>query len=532
MGAVATAEFIPPADFPIYNSWADKAVKFINGLSHGKGRFAGTSFNLRPWQEFKIVRPIFGQVDEETGNRIIRTAYMEIPRKNGKSEIAAAVGLKCLAADGEQEGEVYCAASDKDQASIVFNVAAGMVRRNPKLNARCKIVDSRKRIIYLPTNSVFVALSKEALSKEGYNASAVIYDEVHAARSRDMWEVLTDSMGTREQPLVFAITTAGFDTNTLWGELRDYAFKVRDGEIEDPTFLPILFCAPKDADWKDKKLWFAVNPAMGDFRKAEEFEEKFKKALHIPSRQNRFRRVYLCQETEQEDRWIDIDLWKRLERTINIEDYLGKPVFIGVDLSTTTDITALVLLFPDEELGYIAVPFFFIPEECIGEKGRLDQIDYKQMVEEGWLIATPGNVIDYDWIYKLVKDELALKFNVQGIWMDRWNATHLATMFTAEGLPVTLVGQSCAAMNSPTNDLEKLLISERIVLQNNPIFRWMAGNVSIVANADEQIKPAKPPKGSRKRIDGIVALILALLGVATKIAEPDYNKHFSNGWGM
>lgn len=532
MGAASTAEFIPPQDFPIYNKWADKAVRFINGLTHGKGRFAGSGFDMRPWQEFKIIRPIFGQVNEETGNRIIRTAYMEIPRKNGKSEIAAAVGLKCLAADGEQEGEVYCAASDKDQASIVFNVAAGMVRRNPILNSRCKIVDSRKRIIYTPTNSVFVALSKEALSKEGYNASAVIYDEVHAAKSRDMWEVLTDSMGTREQPLVFAITTAGFDTNSLWGELRDYAFKVRDGEITDSTFLPILFCAPKEADWKDRKLWFAVNPAMGDFRKVEEFEEKFQKALHIPSRQNRFRRVYLCQETEQEDRWIDIDLWKKLEQSINVEDFIGRPVFIGIDLSTTNDITAMVLVFPDKDAGFYAVPFFFMPEDNIVEKGRLDQIDYKQAVEEGWIIATPGNVIDYDYIYNLIKEQLQHKFQIQGIWMDKWNATHLATMLIGESLPVTLVGQSCAAMNSPTNDLEKLLISARIVIQNNPVFRWMAGNVSVVSNSLEQIRPAKPAKGSRKRIDGIVALILALLGFASKIADPDYNEHFSNGWAM
>lgn len=533
MSAQPNTVFIEPPDYPISNRYADKAVTFINGLTHGKGRFSGADFNLRPWQENKIIRPIFGKVNEE-GNRIIRTAYMEISRKNGKSEIAAAVALKGLCADGENEAEVYCAASDKEQASIVFNVAAGMVRRNPRLNDRCKIVDSRKRIIYKPTNSVLVALSKEALSKEGYNASMVVYDEVHAARDRAMWEVLTDSMGTREQPLVFAITTAGFDTQTLWGELREYAFKVRDGEIDDPTFFPILFCAPKDADWTDRKLWFAVNPAMGDFRKIEEFEEKFQKAMHIPSRQNRFRRVYLCQETEQEDRWLDIELWKKNERKINLADMRGRKCFIGLDLASTTDIAACVVAFPDPELGVIAFPFFFVPKENIAKRGRLDQVDYQRWAKEGHLITTPGNVIDYEFIYKLIVDSLARHFDIQNILIDRWNATHMSTRLMGElgDDKVTLFGQGFASMSAPTKDLEKLLLSSRIVLHNNPVFRWMAGNVSIVEDAARNIKPVKPEKDSKKRIDGIVALIMALGGMATQGEEIDYNKYFQNGWSM
>lgn len=533
MGTAAPAEFIAPPDYEIFNPYADKAVRFINGLTHGKGRFASHSFDLRPWQEFKIIRPIFGLVDEN-GKRITRTAYMEIPRKNGKTEIAAAVGLKCLAADGEQEGEVYCAASDREQASIVFNAAAGMVRRNKFLNDKCRIIDSKKRIIYKPTGGILQALSKEAASKEGYNASAVIYDEVHAAKDRFMWEVLTDSVGTREQPLVFAITTAGFDTNTLWGELRDYAFKVRDGEIDDPSFLPILFCAPKDADWTDRKLWFQVNPALGDFRQADEFEEKFLKALHIPSRQNRFRRVYLCQETDQEECWLPPELWKEAEAEIDLKALEGRPAFIGLDLSSTHDVTALVLLIPDLDVGCYAFPFFFLPEEGIREKGRLDQADYKRWVEEGHLLTTPGNVVDYDFIYNLIVNDLAQRFNIQNILIDRWNATQLSTqlMGALGDDKVTLFGQGFASMSAPSKDLEKLLLSKRIRVQNNSVFRWMAKNVSIQEDAARNIKPVKPQKGSKKRIDGIVALIMALGGAAAQLEPMDYDAYFKEGWSM
>lgn len=456
-----------------------------------------------------------------------------VPTHN--SEIAGAIAVKGLCADGEQEGEVYIAASDKDQASIVFNAAAGMIRRHPTLSKKCKIIDSRKRIIYKPTNSVMVALSKESLSKEGYNPSLVVFDEIHAQKDRKMWEVLTDARGSRDQFLTVAITTSGFDPSTLWGELREYAEKVRDGEIIDPAFLPILFTAPKQADWKDRKLWFQTNPALGDFKRLEDFEDMFQQAQHIPSRQNRFRQVQLCQETEQQNRWLDLDLWKACEQVLELTKFYGRRVWLGLDLASTTDIAALVMIIEankeerEQGIECFAYPFFFVPRENMRERGRIDQADYPLWSEQGFLTATDGDTIDYDYIFELIKT-LNVNFNIQNVLIDRHNATYLSTKLMQELTKekVTMHGQSITAYSPGTKDTEKLLLSKRIVLHNSPVWRWMAGNVCIERDARDNIKPIKPEGQDKKRIDGIAALVMARSGMITQEEEPDYNAHFSN----
>ena len=229
----------------------DRAVRFINALTHTKSPWAGKPFDLRDWQENDIIRPLFGTIRPD-GLRQYRTCYVMIPRKNGKSELAAAIALYCLLGEGEIGGEIYSAAADRDQASLVFNVAAQMVRNDPELSSAVKIIDSQKRIVNERTGSFYRAISSEAHTKHGYNASVVLYDEVHTAPNRELWQVLQTSMGTRDQPLMFAITTAGYDPHSLERELFDYAWRVREGIVDDPTFLPVLYFAPDDADWTDE----------------------------------------------------------------------------------------------------------------------------------------------------------------------------------------------------------------------------------------------------------------------------------------
>lgn len=473
-------------------------------------------------------------IQVDSPSRLYLAGKEMIPTHN--SEIAGACAVKGLCADGEQEGEVYIAASDKDQASIVFNSAAGMIRRHPVLSKKCKIIDSRKRIIYKPTNSVMVALSKEALSKEGYNPSMVIFDEIHAQKDRKMWEVLTDARGARAQSLTIAITTSGFDPNTLWGELREYAEKVRDGEVIDPAFLPILFTAPKGADWKDRKLWFQVNPALGDFKNLDDFEDMFQKAQNIASSQNRFRQVQLCQETEQKNRWIDLDLWKACEQVLDLQKFWGRRVWLGLDLSQANDFSALVMIIEatkeekDEGIECFAYPFFFYPEANLAEKGRLDQADYQKWVDEGLIKTNSGPTIDYDEIYNLIVDDLAVHFDIQNVLADRFNAVYLSTKLVSQlGVDkVTLHGQSVATYSPGTKDLEKLLLSKRIVLHNSAVWRWMAGNVAIQRDSKDNIKPIKPENQDKKRIDGIAALVMARGGMIAQGAEPDYDDHFSS----
>jgi phage terminase large subunit-like protein len=285
---------------------ATRAIEILNKLTHTKGPFAGQPFNLRPWQ-VKIIRKLF--TTQKDGRRQYRTCLLMLPRKNGKSELCAALAIYFLLFDGEIGAEVYSAAADKDQAALVFNVAAQMIRNDAELLAQCEIIDSQKRIVHRRSGSFYRAISAEAYSKHGFNASVVIYDELHAAQTRELWDVLSTSQGARSQPLMMAITTAGYDRHSILWELYAHARKVAEHPALDPTFLPILFEAPSDADWTDEKVWRKANPALGDFRSFEEMRIACDRAQEIPAQENTFRRLYLNQWTEQAARWIALTAW-------------------------------------------------------------------------------------------------------------------------------------------------------------------------------------------------------------------------------
>src|SRR5437762_7253641 len=408
------------------NERADRATTFIeNQLTHGIGHHAGTPFLLRDWQR-KIIRDIFGNVDED-GNRLIRIVYIEIPKKSGKSSLAAAVALKLLYADDERSAEIYGAAADRDQASIVFNTAASMVRRNPKLRARSKIIPSTKRIIVPRVESFYRALSADVYGKHGFNSHGVIFDEVHAQRDRSLWEVLTFGAGdARRQPLIFAITTAGIPGESpVAEELHTYADQILRGVLPpDPSFYPVIYSAPDDADWTDEAVWRACNPALGDFLSIESVRTACSRAQKIPTEQNSFRRLRLNQWVKQETRWIDLADWDRCGGAVNIEDLKGLPCYGGLDLSTTTDVSAFVLLFKGEDGVRYAVPNFWIPEDSM-RRSRGEAQKLREWVRQGHITTTPGSVIDYDFIRARI-NELGKVFKIRQIGDDPWNATQLA----------------------------------------------------------------------------------------------------------
>lgn len=284
---------------------AERAIRLINQLTHTKSPYALKTFNLRSWQ-VHILKQLF---KTREGRRQYRTCLLMLPRKNGKTELAAALAIYFLLFDGEIGGEVYSAASDKDQAALVFNVAAQMIRNDPELEAQCDIVDSQKRIVHRKSGSFYRAISAEAYSKHGFNASVVIYDELHAAPDRELWDVLSTSQGARDQPMMLAISTAGYDRNSILWDLYAHARRVLENPSLDPTFLPILYEAPSDADWTDERVWQQANPALGDFRSLEEMRIACERAKQIPAHENTFRRLYLNQWTEQADRWIPVTAW-------------------------------------------------------------------------------------------------------------------------------------------------------------------------------------------------------------------------------
>lgn len=496
-----------PARYEIYNPQADRAVRFINSLTHTKGKFARKPFEMRDWQEYRIVRPIFGQVDEN-GKRLINTALIGLPRKNGKSEICATFALKGLVADGEWGAEVYSAASDRDQASLVFNVAKFMVLNDPVLSERCKIVDSKKEIHYPLTGSFYKAISADADTKHGFNASMIIYDELHTARNRELWDVLVTSMSTREQPLAVAITTAGWDRETICWELWKYGEDVSAGLFPDPGFFSVIYSAPDDADWLDREVWHAVNPALGDFRRLDEMETLAMRAQRVPAQQNTFRRLYLNQWTQQATRWLDPDEWKACQEDFTAEELRGQPCYVGVDLSNTTDITAVVLVFPQPGGTYKVLPFFWVPADDMRERQNRDVAGYMSWIQMGHLRGTPGNVIDQDAIEEAIKKEFGTQFNIKEIAIDRWNATGVMTHLQGAGFTVVPFGQGYASMTAPSKELETLILSRKIKHNGNAVLNWMIGNVAAEQDAAGNIKPSKAK--STKRIDGVVALIMAL----------------------
>ncbi len=501
----------------VTESMADRAVRLINQLSHTKGPFAEQLFNLRPWQ-VKIVKKLFKT--RKDGLRQYRSCLLMLPRKNGKSELAAALAIYFLLFDGEIGAEVYSAAADKDQAALVFNVAAQMIRNDAELLAQCEIIDSQKRIVHRKSGSFYRAISAEAYSKHGFNASVVIYDELHAAPNRELWDVLSTSQGARLQPMMIAITTAGYDRHSILWELYEHARKVTEHPALDPSFLPLLFEAPKDANWLDEKVWHKANPALGDFRSLDEMRTAAARAKEIPAQENTFRRLYLNQWTEQAERWMPMERWDACRQVF--PSLAGRRCYVGMDLSSTKDLTALVAVFPDAD-GFDVLPAFFVPAENIAERERRDRVPYGQWKRDGFLEATPGNVVDYEAVRRKLL-EWADAFDLRAIAYDPWNATHIVTILREQdGLECVPMRQGFGSLSAPTKSLEKAILSQELRHDGHPVLRWNISNAAVEQDPVGNIKLSK--KASTERIDGAYALVMAkdqLDRNAAPVKGPDY----------
>ncbi len=478
---------------------------FRRFLCHSKGEWAGQPFELLDWQWREIVAPLFGW-QRPDGTRRFRRGYIEVPKKNGKSCLFSGLSLYLLLADGEPGAEIYSAAVDRDQASIVFTEAANMVEASPHLESRLQVVRSTKRIVDHPSRSYYKALSADVPAKEGLNAHAILIDELHAQRNRDLWDTLRYAGASRRQPLHLAITTAGYDRHSICWEQHDYAAKVQDGTIQDRAFFSFICAAEPDDDWTAPEVWQKANPSFGITLSAEQFAEDCQEAQQSPAKENSFRRYRLNQWTEQDVRWLSLERWDACSRAPS--ELEGRSCFAGLDLSSTTDLSALVLVFGDErDEVYDVLPFFWVPEEGARQRERRDHVPYLQWIRQGCLEATPGDVVDYEVIRARIR-ELGERYRIQEIALDRWNATQLATQLSGDGFEMVAFGQGYASMSAPTKKLEELVLSQRLAHGGHPVLRWMAGNVSLETDAADNWKPSK--KKSIERIDGIVAMIMAL----------------------
>ena len=485
---------------------ARRAVEFIQKLKHTKGEYAGHNFILQDWQRDKIIRPLFGTVNPD-GTRQYRTCYVELPRKNGKTTIASAIALYLLYADSEAGCEIYSAANDRQQAALVFNEAAAMVRQEHNLFNISKIIDSQKRIVYHRFNSFYCAISAEAYTKWGINAHGIIYDELHAAPDRDLWDTLTTSTGSRRQPLTLVITTAGFDRNSICWEQHNYALKVQNGIIQDPTFLPVIFSAPEDADWKDEKVWKSSNPALGTFRNIDEMRTLCKKAQETAALEMTFRRLYLNQWVNSVERWLPMDAWDACNIQVDLKSLQGRTCYAGLDLSSTTDLTALALVFAADDGTCDVLTYFWIPGDTAIQKERKDRVPYRTWAKKGLITLTEGNVIDYKYIQHTL-EQLREKYDIAEIAFDRWGATKLSQDLTDAGFLMVPFGQGFGSMSAPTKELMNLVLSKKIRHGGNPVLRWNCDNLVVRTDPAGNIKPDK--EKSTQKIDGMVALIMAI----------------------
>jgi len=487
---------------------ADFAVMFIEELCHTKGTWAGKKFELIDWQE-QIVRDLFG-VLKKNGYRQFNTAYIEIPKKQGKSELAAAIALLLTCGDGEERAEVYGCAADRNQAKIVFDVAVDMVRFSPALSKRVRILQSQKKLVYLPTNSTYQVLSADVANKHGFNTHGVIFDELHTQPNRKLYDVMLQGSGdARMQPLYFLITTAGTDQNSICWEVHQKALDIQEGRKIDPTFYSVIYGADQDDDWTDPKVWKKANPSLGITVGIDKVKAACESAKQNPSEENSFRQLRLNQWVKQAVRWMPMDKWDLCKMDITAKQMEGRVCYAGLDLSSTTDITALVLVFPpdDEFDKYFILPYFWIPEETVDLRVRRDHVPYDLWEKQGYLLTTEGNVVHYGFIEQFI-DDLGKKYNIREIAFDRWGATQMVQNLDGMGFTVVPFGQGFKDMSPASNELMRLVLSEAIAHNGHPVLRWMMDNIYVRTDPSGNIKPDK--EKSTEKIDGAIATIMAL----------------------
>lgn len=487
---------------------SDRAVNFIQSLKHTKGEFYNKPFLLLEWQE-TIIRDIFGTVKED-GARQFKQAIIFIAKKAGKSELAAAIALYLLCADHEQRAEIYGAAADRQMASLVFNVAADMIRLSPALRKRCKILDSRKRIIYEPTNSFYQVLSSDADRAHGVSAHGVIVDEIHVQKNPDLYNVLTKGSGdARKQPLQFIISTAGDNIHSIGYELFQKAQDLIVGRKTDPTIYPVVYAADPDDDWTKPETWAKANPSMGVTFPESAIREACESAMQNPSEENVFKTLRLNIWTKQAVRWMPMDKWDKCSGLVDAEKLKGRHCYAGLDLSSTQDLTALVLVFPpqSQDEPYSILPFAWVPEEMIDQRSRRDHVNYDLWKKQGCILSTEGNVVDYEAIEDKIY-ELADTYQIRELAYDPWNSQMLVNRLAEQGMTIVPFRQGFASMSPPTKELMKLTLEGRLAHGGHPVLCWCMDNCVVDTDAAGNIKITKAK--STEKVDLAVALVMAL----------------------
>ena len=485
---------------------ADRAVNFIEQFcSHVKGEKAGEKFILEKWQKDDIVRPLFGWKHKESGLRKYRSCYVEIPRKNGKSNLAAALALYLLFADGEPGAEIISAAGDRGQANIVFHIAQEMIKNNKHLRSKAKVL--RNTIEY--KSSWYKSISAEAYTKHGLNCHGIIFDELHTQQNSELWNVLTTSVGARRQPVIISLTTAGHDRASICYEMHEYSEKVLNGSVDDDSFLPVLYKADPDDDWTDPKTWQKANPGYGTICNEAYFVDAVKKAKSNPSYINSFLRLHLNIWTSAETAWIPDDTYMKGDKPIPYDRLPSLPAYGGLDLASTQDLTAFALIFRDDENDcFYLICHQFVNSVKAHNKKLAAGVDYLNYEREGDLTITPGNVTDYRIVKQYILDQCA-KYDVREIGYDPKFSTYIVAELTEEEITMQPMAQNITSMNGPTKEMEMEIMKGNVIHGGNRCLRWQFGCAIIYTDNNENKRVIKEQK-ENKKVDGVIASIIAL----------------------
>lgn len=488
---------------------AAQAITFLNYLKHSKGEWAGKPFKLEPWQQF-ILWVVFGW-HRADGTRRFRTAYLEVARKNGKSTISAGVGLKLAFADDEAGAEVYSCATKKDQALITHDEATRMVRATPQLSSVVQIF--KHNLTRLDRHQKYEPLGADEDTLDGLNVHGAIIDELHAHRTRGVFDLMDTATGARRQPLLFAITTAGVDQTdaSICWEQHCYAEQILKGVIQDDNYFAYICAMDEGDNWQDERNWYKANPNLGVSKKLEYMRDQARKAAKMPGFLNTFLRLELNKWTQQVTRWIDMSLWDaNAGPPILEEDLAGRRCFGGLDLSSVSDLTAWVLVFPDpvDPDRLTVLPRLWCPEAKISDDANRYRDQYARWARDGWLLVTPGNAIDYATIKAQILEDASV-FAIQEVAVDRlFQGYQLSMELADEGLTVAACGMGYMSMAGPTAELERRLLAAKLRHGGHPVLKWMANNVAIKTDPAGNKKPDKAQ--SQGKIDGIIGILLAL----------------------
>jgi len=515
---------------------ANKAVKFIEALKHTKGVWAGKNIILEEWQKEDIIKPIFGWMkrneDENTKEKFpwirrFKTTYDEVARKNGKSTLASGIGLKLAFGDKEHGAEVYAVATKKDQAKIVWNDAE-------RMKNKCGLKEYVKTAYSTMTcdllNSIFRPLGRDSNTEDGLNVHGSIVDEYHAHPDSEMRDVLRSGMGARLQALEMIITTAGFKRTSPCYEEREYAIKILKGVLENDSYHVFIASLDKGDDPFDPKNWKKANPNLGISLNYEDFKAMALEAKGKSSAYNNFLVKRLNVWTNSKEAWINYEKWEASGGiSCKLEDLKGRVVYAGLDLSTTTDLTALVVISKREDGIFDVYCRFFMPKDTLDERKYQDKVPYSDWVREGFITATPGNVVDYDYVKDAVM-EIANICDLKVLAYDRHNATETTNNLTKEGVEAVAFNQGTVAMNAPVKLLEKLVLSKKLNHGHNKVLNWMSSNAELISDSGGNVKFSKPDPRSIERIDGMVALCMALGAYLNDKKEEDVSPYETVGF--